>query len=130
MKSMKEDQLRISKPEKSRMFKEMHEYVMGGIEVWEGMKGLAGLRGKSPEQYEKQKTELLSRKNLHYVINIAVGISDDDLDMRKEAIMLLRGLGVDNADVKLELTSIRDDGLEVESIRNEASKALKWHTLN
>jgi hypothetical protein len=133
MKSMKEDQPRISKPEKSRMFKEMQDYVMDGIEVWQKMNHLSMLKENSPELYNKQKADLLSKKNIYYVLNIAAGISDDDLKVRKEAIMLLRERRVDDAEddteVKLELTAIMDNALEDTTIRLEAGKALVWHTL-
>ena len=128
MKSMKEVQQRNSKPEKDRMFKEMQDYVMGGIDVWHRMNQLSMLRENSPELYQKQKAELLSKKNINYVINIAAGISDDDLNARKEAVMLLRG--VNDTETRLELTAIRDNALEDITIRHEASKSLAWNTLN
>jgi len=128
MKSMKEVQQRSSKPEKDRMFKEMQDYVMGGIDVWHRMNQLSMLRENSPELYQKQKAELLSKKNINYVINIAAGISDDDLEARKEAVMLLRG--VNDTETRLELTAIMDNALEDITIRHEASKALVWNTLN
>ena len=128
MKSMKEVQQRNSKPEKDRMFKEMQDYVMGGIDVWHRMNQLSMLRENSPELYQKQKAELLSKKNINYVINIAAGISDDDLEARKEAVMLLRG--VNDTETRLELTAIMDNALEDITIRHEASKSLAWNTLN
>jgi hypothetical protein len=128
MKSMKENQSGISKPEKGGIFKEMHDYVMDGIEVWMKMGCLSKLRENSPELYNKQKSDLLSKKNFHYVINIVAGISDDDLKIRKEAIMLLRG--VNDTEAKLELTAIKNNILEDKIIRDEANKALIWDTLN
>lgn len=128
MKSMREVQQRSSKPEKDKLFKEMQDYVMGGIDVWHRMNQLSMLRENSPELYQKQKSELLSKKNINYVINIAAGISDDDLEARKEAVMLLRG--VNDTETRLELTAIMDNALEDITIRHEASKALVWNTLN